>query len=52
MFQYKQADIKKVQAAAKLAKKHIESGSNKLASRLTQWEHGAGHSKSKASKAK
>merc|ERR1712216_750125 len=45
-----QADIKKVQAAAKLAKKHIDSGSNKLASRLTKWEHGA--SKTKASKAK
>jgi len=39
-------DIKKVQAAAKIAKKHIESGSNKLAARLTKWEHGSKAKKS------
>jgi len=40
-----QADIKKVQAAAKLAKKHIEAGSNKLAHQLAKWTHGSKHAK-------
>jgi len=39
------ADIKKVQAAASLAKKHVQSGSNKLAARLTSWEKGSAATK-------